>query len=71
MNSEISTLLTNLALELNTALRKVKSLQAQIQEINQIVSENGLRGEFLDLAKAHQCLEILSQEGLMTRSYNV
>lgn len=59
MNSETTTLLTNLALELNAAIRAVKNLQNQIQSINEFIDTQGLRTDFLALAQNHNCLELL------------
>ncbi|WP_270963559.1 hypothetical protein [Campylobacter upsaliensis] len=67
MNSDTATLLTNLALELNMALRRVKNLQAQISEINHFIDENGLRADFLSLAKTNQCLELLENNEIQRR----
>lgn len=60
MNNDTTTLLTNLALELNMAIRRVKSLQAQIQEINDFIDANDLRADFLSLAQSNDCLELLN-----------
>ncbi|WP_270975466.1 hypothetical protein [Campylobacter helveticus] len=70
MNNDTTTLLTNLALELNSALRRVKSLQAQISEINHFIDENGLRNDFLSLARSNQCLELLENTLNFKRKIN-
>lgn len=52
--------LINLTLELNSALRRVKSLQERINQINVEVVENDLSSKIFNIAKEKKCLEVMN-----------
>ncbi|EAH8851390.1 hypothetical protein CDJ58_07065 [Campylobacter lari] len=60
LNNETSSNLTNLVLELNTAIRKVQILQQQIGEVHNFIQENGLEKHFLDIAKQNNLSFVLN-----------
>ncbi|EAC2043919.1 hypothetical protein ACMC3V_001773 [Campylobacter coli] len=52
--------LINLTLELNSALRRVKSLQERINQISAEVVENNLSSKIFNIAKEKKYLEVLN-----------
>ncbi|ENI6368922.1 hypothetical protein ABZL51_001624 [Campylobacter jejuni] len=64
MNNEVATamVLTNLALELNNAIRKVQKLQKEIDTIYDVINENNLGFDFLEIAKKQNFNSILSYD---------
>ncbi|ECL6143828.1 hypothetical protein [Campylobacter sp. US50a] len=64
MNNEVATamVLTNLALELNNAIRKVQKLQKEIDTIYDVINEHNLGFDFLEIAKKQNFNSILSYD---------
>ncbi|ECK2550131.1 TPA: hypothetical protein ACX8VE_001486 [Campylobacter jejuni] len=60
MDNNTASILTNLALELNATLRKVKNLQQKIDLIHKTIHENSLLDNFLQIARDHNCSEIIN-----------